>query len=311
MVDNKEKYQIKFVNKSGFAIMLEYWVNTNLYLSSLESICIESSDTIHYLNSSVGEYIINNSCLDEKFSKEWIDNGYQISYYRIGKFRSSPSANSDYSWMDNEQFDCVYNKLENTMTFIKKNPSLLENIIQDKIQSMDDLINMIKNTKYNKYYSIGQIYTINRLIEDKKLKIINNSQLIELNSLDILSEINIIYLSHEYLQDDYEELVKNILPKIVNLTELYFNDSFNLPINFMVNLVNLKKVYFGYYFNQDIDVLCNLQNLEELYFSSRFDKSTDLLINLNKLEKIHFDENYKNSINLLNNRKNLKIICDK
>jgi hypothetical protein len=121
MVDNKEKYEIKFINKSGFAIMLEYWVNTRLGFSSLEETCIESSDLIHYLNSSVGEYIINNSCLDEKFSKEWIDNGYKISYYRIGKFRSSPSANGDYSWMDNDQFDCIYNKLENTMTFIKNN----------------------------------------------------------------------------------------------------------------------------------------------------------------------------------------------
>jgi hypothetical protein len=274
------EYNINFINLSGFAIMIECCYNIG-GISYYEEILIESSNEINYLESSLGEYYITNR-VPEQFRNKWIEFGFKISFERIGKFRTEPGISGNYHWMNTDQFDCVYNKTDNIMTFIKKNPLPLIDIIKNKITSMSDLINMIKAQIINKYFDIQQINMINILIKEKKLSI-NTDQLIELNDLGILSEIKILYF--DYTPDEY--FLAEILSNLVNITEIYFSNDFNLQLDFMKNLINLQVIHFGYYFNQPIDILSNFTQLKELVFDDNFTQPISALDNLPNL-KIYF-----------------------
>jgi hypothetical protein len=142
---------------------------------------------------------------------------------------------------------------------------------------------MIKAQIINKYFDIQQINMINILIKEKKLRIENDDQLIELNDLGILSEIKILYF--DYTPDEY--FLAEILSNLVNITEIYFSNDFNLPLDFMKNLINLQVIHFGYYFNQPIDVLSNFTQLKELVFDYNFKQPISALDNLPNI-KIYF-----------------------
>lgn len=274
--------RINFVNLSGFTIMLEFWFN-----SRYDSLCIKSSSIIHKLNSSTGEYHINNAYLEQECSDKWKDNGFNLSVYDIGKFRSQQSHQGNY-WMYDSDFDCVYDKILHQITFIKKrNPEPLFKLIMDSVISMDKLITLITKMKCNKCYSIYQIDMINQIIKTNNLQITDNSQLITLNKLNILSEINIIKINYNYPEEDYPYFINEILPILTNLTELCFSDSFNLPIDGLNSLVNIEKIFFGYNFNQSICSLSNLTNLVELVFDFKFNQTVDILPN--SIQKIQLD----------------------
>ena len=280
------EFKINFINLSGFTIMIECWKTIN-NISSYSGIPIESSNEINYLESSLGEYFITNA-VPRQFCDKWIENGFKTSFESIGKFRTEPGISGNYHWMNTNQFDCEYNKTDNIMVFIKKNPLPLIDIIKNKITSMYDLINMIKPQIKNKYFNFQQINMINILIKEKKLRIEDAEQLIELNDLGILSEIKILFL--DYTPDEY--FLEEILSNLVNISEIYFSNDFNLPINFMKNLINLQIIHFGYYFNQPIEVLSNLTQLKELIFDSNFKQSISALDNLPNLKNLYLDEQY-------------------
>ena len=250
---------IKFINKSGFTIDLKYWKTDINGLATLTSITIKSSENIFELNSSEGEYIITSSILDDSSNQNWTELGYQYDC-ELGNFRSYPSYNGDYYWMYTDQFDITFVKETKTIILIKKDPIKLTNMLFDMITSMSDLIFFIKISK-NKYISPEKIRTINDLINDKKLKILNCHQLKELYDLDILTNIESLYFDSEYPNEEYYEFIETFSPMLVNLINIKFSDYFDLPINFVDNLVNLEKIELGYNFNQPLDSLKSLKKL--------------------------------------------------
>ena len=298
---------INFINQSGFTIMVEFWISKIPGLSRYKSLCIESSDLVYKLTSSTGEYHINNVYLNKECSKKWTDNGFNLSVYDIGKFRSRPCFRDDHSWMCTSDFDCIYDKDKHLITFIKTNPLSLQQLIINSITSMDKLIDIICKMKCNNY-SLAHIYMINTIIEKNRLQITDNLQLITLSELNILTEISTIDIVYNYSVDYYPYFISNIIPHLINLKDLKFSDSFNLPIDSLNNLIYLEKITFGYDFNQSIESLCKLTNLTELVFDYKFDQPLDVLVNLVNLKKIYLDKDFKNSIDSLKCLKNLIIL---
>ena len=100
---------INFHNNTSEVIILETWTDVMPGLSSFKSKTISPGEKLA-IYSSVGEWYISDN-----------------SYCNIGKFRSDPCASGEYSWLENEDYKCIYNKTKGTendinglITFSKK-----------------------------------------------------------------------------------------------------------------------------------------------------------------------------------------------
>ena len=111
------KYSPMFINNSGLPINLETWQTILPGLDSLNSVLVKSGEQI-VLPSTTGEWYLQ-TYLDKEFADEWKANGYRTGD-RVGKFRSKPCISGNYSWIDEDQFDIIYDKENHTATFIKK-----------------------------------------------------------------------------------------------------------------------------------------------------------------------------------------------
>lgn len=111
------KYFPTFINNSGLPINLETWQPDGPGLETTKTVLVKSGGKI-VLPTSTGEWYLQ-TFLDKEYADEWeaanINPGYQI-----GKFRSKPCASGDYSWMDDEHFQIIYDDQNHTATFVKK-----------------------------------------------------------------------------------------------------------------------------------------------------------------------------------------------
>ena len=114
---------IHFHNNTDLPICIDSWVDYSDCLSKMDQFRIEPREK-RVMYSSVGEWHLNcmfNSCEDRQI---WEDNGFS-GCINIGKFRSNPCVSGDYSWMEDDLFECVYSELQNpvkgVITFSIKN----------------------------------------------------------------------------------------------------------------------------------------------------------------------------------------------
>jgi len=102
----KEIKYIHFVNDTDLPVMIDSWVDGSNTLKCLK-IAPREKRIIH---SSVGEWHINAMLFDED-RKLWNDNENLKKVVIIGKFRSRPCPQGEYSWLDwDNKFDCVYSE---------------------------------------------------------------------------------------------------------------------------------------------------------------------------------------------------------
>lgn len=104
--DKPNKY-IHFHNNTDQRIILESWIEVFDGLSSFTSKSVNAGMKL-VLYSSVGEWTISDD-----------------TFCYIGKFRSDPGASGNYSWLDDDKFECIYTQsIENgiigLITFSKK-----------------------------------------------------------------------------------------------------------------------------------------------------------------------------------------------
>jgi hypothetical protein len=111
------KYFPTFINNSGLPINLETWQPDGPGLETTKTVLVKSGEKI-VLPTSTGEWYLQ-AFLDKEYADEWeaakINPGYQI-----GKFRSKPCASGDYSWMDDDHFQIIYDHQNHTAIFVKK-----------------------------------------------------------------------------------------------------------------------------------------------------------------------------------------------
>ena len=106
-----------FINNSGLPVNIETWQSKLRGLETMESVLVKSGEKI-VLPSTTDEWYIE-TYLNKELADEWKAAGLRPGY-RIGKFRSKPCASGDYSWMDEDKFDIIYDKKNRTATLIKK-----------------------------------------------------------------------------------------------------------------------------------------------------------------------------------------------
>jgi hypothetical protein len=105
-----------FINKSGLPVNLETWQTKCFGMEEMEIRLVLPGKKV-VLASSTGEWYLN-TYLDYKLAEQWTKAGYRTGD-SVGKFRDRPCASGDYSWMDEESFDIIYDAKKRTATFVK------------------------------------------------------------------------------------------------------------------------------------------------------------------------------------------------
>jgi hypothetical protein len=95
---------IDFFNSTIFPIFIEGWTRTHTH----EQI-VYPNETCK-ISSETGEWYIHKMfCSDHKEAKEfWKSMGYDKLDNYLGKFRSEPCYRGDYSWMNINEFNAIY-----------------------------------------------------------------------------------------------------------------------------------------------------------------------------------------------------------
>ena len=105
-----------FINKSGLPVNLETWKTKCFGMEQMENRLVLPGKKV-VLASSTGEWYLN-TYLDYEMCDQWTKAGLRTGD-RVGKFRDRPCAFGDYSWMDEEKFDIIYDPKKRTATFIR------------------------------------------------------------------------------------------------------------------------------------------------------------------------------------------------
>ena len=95
---------IEFFNSTIFPLSIDEWRGNTIltrYVNPNET-CVLFSET--------GEWYVHKTFYSEykQANEFWKKMGYGNIYPYLGKFRSEPCISGNYSWMDYDKFDAVY-----------------------------------------------------------------------------------------------------------------------------------------------------------------------------------------------------------
>ena len=113
---NTSKNSILFVNKTNLPILVESLNIVCEGLQELKIVCVESYEE-KVVYSITKEWYVTTYFYDQEVIKKWKENNLKIGE-RIGKFRSVPSYSNEYSWMNVDLFDIIYD--DNKILFFHK-----------------------------------------------------------------------------------------------------------------------------------------------------------------------------------------------
>ena len=105
--------RILFHNNTHLPVIVETWVNNNSKMSHyLTNLVVEPFEYAD-LTSITGEWYINCRFSDEPRRSLWTQfytdkNLNYIGSYYLGKFRNTPCMRGEYSWLEDEYFECVH-----------------------------------------------------------------------------------------------------------------------------------------------------------------------------------------------------------
>jgi hypothetical protein len=111
---------IYFHNTTYLPIQVSRWIKGS---NTLKTTRIGPNEK-QLLHSSVGEWHMDSMFSDDADCEIWKNAGLE-KHHIIGKFRSRPCIQGEYSWMEYyEPFHCIYSKIEDgetgLITLIKK-----------------------------------------------------------------------------------------------------------------------------------------------------------------------------------------------
>lgn len=105
-----------FINETDLPIMVGSFMSVQNVegLNKFKEELVESGKKIT-ITSSTGEWFISNHFNEQIYKNMWVEKGlYKI--YCSGKFRDQPCIRGEYSWMDTDLFNVIYEK--NVFKFI-------------------------------------------------------------------------------------------------------------------------------------------------------------------------------------------------
>lgn len=115
---------IIFHNTTELPVNVNSWIDGSSRLNRLKV----NPGEKRIIPSSLNEWYIDTMFDDFSERQVWVEKGFD-KYFTIGKFRSKPFANGNYSWMEyDEPFECLFvpskneeNKIQGRITFVQKN----------------------------------------------------------------------------------------------------------------------------------------------------------------------------------------------
>jgi len=105
--------RVLFHNNTHLPIIVETWVNDNSKIShTLTNLVVEPFEYAD-LTSITGEWYINCRFSEERRMTLWRQfytdkNTNNMGSYYLGKFRNAPCMRGEYSWLEDDYFECVY-----------------------------------------------------------------------------------------------------------------------------------------------------------------------------------------------------------
>jgi len=105
-------YSIIFINSSNIPVNVETWQSYKPGFSKLKENLINPNETVT-IPSDNGEWYVDTFIYDSILCKQVVDAGYNVAM-QIGKFRDSPCAQGDYSWLIDDRFQLIFHN--GTMT---------------------------------------------------------------------------------------------------------------------------------------------------------------------------------------------------
>ena len=110
--------KITFTNEFDAPVSIETWQTVSPGLSEIRYFIVKRGQTIA-LNSSKGEWCIENYLSDKDMQQQWKKMGYKLGQ-QFGKFRNEPCARGNYSWVFHTDFELLYNDKNKHCVFRKK-----------------------------------------------------------------------------------------------------------------------------------------------------------------------------------------------
>lgn len=116
---------IYFHNNTDLPIMIDSWIDGS---NKLQHMKINPNEK-KIIHSSVGEWHLNTMFESMNDRIIWEEKGFNLTrYITIGKFRSNRSASGNYSWLEDDLFECIYmennhdnnNEIKGLITFSQK-----------------------------------------------------------------------------------------------------------------------------------------------------------------------------------------------
>jgi hypothetical protein len=114
----KNNYSVTFVNNSDLPVCLETWQQMLFGISEMVSLVVKENEHI-VMSSETGEWFVNNYLFDKDICTKWTHSGYKLGE-TIGKFRNKPCIKGNYAWLYHDDFQIVYDIVNNLATFSKK-----------------------------------------------------------------------------------------------------------------------------------------------------------------------------------------------
>lgn len=99
---------IYFHNNTDLPILVDSFVENSIFCLTIK---VNPREKL-ILHSSVGEWHIHSMFESSEHRQIWRENGLDNCVI-VGKFRSDPCASGNYSWLEDNRFECVYEKIEN------------------------------------------------------------------------------------------------------------------------------------------------------------------------------------------------------
>jgi len=99
---------IYFHNNTDLPIMVDSFVDNSIFSVSIK---VNPREKL-ILYSNVGEWHMHSMFESIEDRQIWGENGLGNCVI-VGKFRSDPCASGNYSWLEDNRFECVYETLEN------------------------------------------------------------------------------------------------------------------------------------------------------------------------------------------------------
>jgi len=107
-----------FINQSGLPINIETWQYFTSGISQLCVILVKPGEEL-VMPSVINEWYLQTLLYEKEMADKWREMGITPGY-RIGKFWTEPDVRHHYVYMEDTNFDILYEKEANTATFIKK-----------------------------------------------------------------------------------------------------------------------------------------------------------------------------------------------